>query len=207
MISSVRGTVLTAQGNDVVLEVGGVGLSINVTPDCARSMRIGEEQTLRTRLIVREDALTLFGFASSDEVDVFDLLLTVNGVGPKSALGVLSELSPSQVAAAVTDEDDKPFRRVSGIGPKTAKLIVVTLSGKITAIAASEQESSPTAPTKSGTEVILALTGLGWPEKAAEAAVTDMLTSDPEIAAATLQVQLRSALGRLGPARPAEGNR
>lgn len=202
-----RGTVLVSQGNDVVLDVGGVGLSISVTPECARSIRVGDEQTLLTRMVVREDSLTLFGFPTQDEVDVFDLLVTVNGVGPKSALGVLAELSPAQVAAAVTDEDDKPFRRVSGIGPKTAKLIVVTLSGKVATIAAASDAPSTASVTEAGNEVILALTGLGWPEKAAQTAVSDMLESEPDTASASLQVQLRSALARLGPARPTEGNR
>ncbi len=84
-------------------------------------------------MVVREDSLTLFGFGTRDELDVFDLLIGVTGVGPKSALGVLSALSPEQVAEAVQRDDDAVFRKVSGIGPKTAKLITVSLAGKLVA--------------------------------------------------------------------------
>ena len=133
MISSLRGRVLTAAGSSVVIEVGGVGFHVNTTPALALASREGDEIAVHTSLIVREDALTLFGFASRDELDVFELLIGVTGVGPKSALGVLSALSPEQVAAAVQADDDAVFRKVSGIGPKTAKLITVSLAGKLVA--------------------------------------------------------------------------
>ena len=131
MISSVRGTVLAAVGTTVVVEVGGVGLSVQVTPQHALSLRVGAEASIRTALIVREDDLALYGFAEADELAAFDLLRGVTGVGPKSAMGVLAAMTPTEVAKAVTIEDDAAFRKVSGIGPKTAKLIVVSLAGKL----------------------------------------------------------------------------
>ena len=98
MISSVRGTVLTATGSTVVIEVGGIGLAMHVTPQHALALRVGSEAFVHTALIVREDDLSLFGFADSDELEVFDHLRSVTGVGPKSALGVLAVLSPAEAA-------------------------------------------------------------------------------------------------------------
>ncbi|MGO2847352.1 MAG: Holliday junction branch migration protein RuvA, partial [Microbacterium gubbeenense] len=130
MISSVRGTVVHTAADSVVIDVSGVGYSVAVPPDVARTAGHGHELFLHTHLVVREDALSLFGFATRDELEVFGVLLGVNGVGPKSALGILSVLTIDQIASAVEAEDDKPFRKVSGIGPKTAKLIALQLQGK-----------------------------------------------------------------------------
>ena len=131
MISSLRGRVAHIETDHLVVEVGGFGLSIAVPPSVVRSAHLGDELQLHTTLIVREDALSLYGFTARDELAVFTLLLGVTGVGPKSALGVLATLTVSQIADAVAGDDDAPFRRVSGIGPKTAKLIVVQLAGKL----------------------------------------------------------------------------
>src|SRR6218665_3244641 len=106
MISSLRGRVLAATGGAVVIEVGGVGLEVNTPPAFALGCREGQGPPWKTSLIVREDALTLLGFAPRDELHVFELLIGVTGVGPKSALGVLAVLSPDQVAAAVHADDD-----------------------------------------------------------------------------------------------------
>src|ERR1700712_4573996 len=106
MISSLRGTVLVASGGSVVVEVGGVGYSVAVTPQHALSLRIGDTVLLYTALVVREDDLSLFGFADVDALHVFDLLRGVTGVGPKSAIGVLAAMTPDQVALAVSAEDD-----------------------------------------------------------------------------------------------------
>jgi len=130
MISSVRGTVLAIAGNQIVVEVGGVGLAVHVTPEHALSLRLGSEATLRTALIVREDDMSLFGFRDADELTVFDALRGVTGVGPKSALGVLAAMDPGEIVQAVALEDDSAFRKVSGIGPKTAKLIGVVAHGQ-----------------------------------------------------------------------------
>src|SRR5690606_190429 len=95
---------------------------------------VGGGGSLQTALGVREDPLPLFGVATQSELEVFGHLIAVSGVGPRSALGVLSALSPAEIARAVAAEDEKPFRKVSGIGPKTAKLIVVSLAGKLPAL-------------------------------------------------------------------------
>ena len=199
MISSVRGLVLSSRGSTVEIEVGGVGLSVHVTPQLALSLRVGSEATVHTALIVREDDLSLFGFADSDELAVFDLLRGVTGVGPKSAIGVLAVMTPGDIAVAVASEDDGAFRKVSGIGPKTAKLIVVSLAGKLLAPVLSAMVRGGARASSTGESVTLALVGLGWPERVAIVAVDEALAHATEADRASVQAVLRLALARLGP--------
>jgi Holliday junction DNA helicase RuvA len=198
MISSVRGTVLAVQGSTAVIEVGGVGLAVQVTPRHGLTLRVGSEATVRTALIVREDDLSLFGFAETDELVVFDLLRSVTGVGPRSAMGVLAVLDPDQIARAIASEDDAAFRKVSGIGPKTAKLIVVSLAGKLAVSPVARAAASPEA-TPVRDSVLSALVGLGWPERTALVAVDDALASATDLERETMPSLLRLALAALGP--------
>ena len=200
MISSVRGTVLSASGTSVVVEVGGVGLRVGVTPQLALTAAVGTTLQLFTTLIVREDDLSLFGFAELEELEVFDLLRSVTGVGPKSAQGVLATLSPSQVAHAVADDDDAPFRRVSGIGPKTAKLIVLSLAGKLDVAASAP---SVTAASSTAADVLVALVGLGWSEREAQSAIESVVAERGPDVAVAVPMLLRAALGHLGPQKSA----
>jgi len=200
MISSLRGTVLHAAADSMVVEVGGVGFSVAVPPDVARTARVGETIALHTNLIVREDALSLFGFATRDELDVFGILLAVSGVGPKSALGVLAALTVDQISAAVAAEDDAPFRRVSGIGPKTAKLIVLQLQGKL---APPAPAAAVKAPTDVAASVVQAVAGLGWPERVAGDAVAQAAEGASDADRASVQALLRLTLALLGPAKQA----
>lgn len=198
MISSLRGTVLSALGTTVVIEIGGIGLSVQVTPVHALSLRVGSEASIRTTLIVREDDLSLYGFAEADELSLFDLLRGVTGVGPKSAMGVLAVLSPDEIARAVSTEDDAAFRKVSGVGPKTAKLIVLSLAGKLSDIVLRQ---AATAPRRSSVSenVTVALVGLGWPERVAIQAVDDALSAASESEREIVPAVLRLALAQLGP--------
>ncbi len=196
MISSLRGTVLGLSGGSVVVEVGGIGYSVAVTPQHALSLRTGQEVLLHTALVVREDDLSVFGFADLDALRVFDLLRGVTGVGPMSAMGVLAAMTPDQVATAVTAEDDSAFRKVSGIGPKTAKLIVVSLAGKLLA-PARPAVAVTSAPKAAGADVVVALIGLGWPERTAQQTVEEVLADDS--VEQTTQALLRAALAVLGP--------
>ncbi|MFJ4225151.1 Holliday junction branch migration protein RuvA [Microbacterium sp. NPDC089695] len=200
MISSLHGTVLHSSSDHVVIDVGGVGFSVAVPGDVVHTATVGDRLRLHTSLIVREDALSLYGFAERDELEIFGLLISVTGVGPKSALGVLSHLTVDQIAEAVTAEDDAPFRRVSGIGPKTAKLIVVQLAGKV----------HPTGPVakasaSSGSDVIdqvtAALVGLGWSEKVAAEAAAQTAADATDAERAAVAPLLRRTLAALGPAR------
>lgn len=200
MISSLRGVVLHAGADSVVIEVGGVGLSVAVSVDIARTAHAGQTLALHTSLIVREDSLSLFGFATREELELFSLLLQVTGVGPKSALGVLSQLTAERIAEAVHAEDDAPFRKVSGIGPKTAKLIVLQLSGKIAPVV-TRSAASPATSADVLTQVAQALVGLGWPERVAAEAVTTAADEATEADRASVSALLRVTLAALGPAR------
>lgn len=206
MISSLRGRCVHVDPDSVVLEVGGVGLTVAVTPAVAHATGVGDEVQLHTSLIVREDALSLFGFESRDELLVFSQLLGVTGVGPKSALGVLAALSVAQIAEAVGADDDAPFRRVSGIGPKTAKLIVVQLAGKIAPPAQSGPAARSASPDVEA-QVTQALIGLGWNERSAVEAVAAAVDGAPAAERAAVPALLRRTLATLGPARkePAGG--
>ena len=200
MISSLHGVVLHATSDQVVIDVGGVGFAVAVPADVAHTATVGEKLLLHTSLIVREDSLSLFGFADRGELEIFGLLISVTGVGPKSALGVLSHLTGDQIAEAVTAEDDAPFRRVSGIGPKTAKLIVLQLTGKVQAFAA------PSKPVAAGggdvvTQVAAALVGLGWSEKVAAEAAAQTAAEATEAERASVASLLRRTLALLGPAQ------
>jgi Holliday junction DNA helicase RuvA len=197
VIASVRGTVLAAVGTSVVLEVGGVGLAVHVTPQHALALRVGAEAFVHTALVVREDDLSLFGFAEAEELAVFDLLRGVTGVGPKSAMGVLAAMTPSQVAIAVSSEDDAAFRKVSGIGPKTAKLIVLSLAGKLVVTAGPRLSATTTASVRD--DVTVALVGLGWPERVALQAVEDALALASDAERDAVPALLRLALASLGP--------
>ncbi|MBO9577314.1 MAG: Holliday junction branch migration protein RuvA [Microbacteriaceae bacterium] len=202
MISSLRGIVLAASGARAVVEVGGVGYAVAVTPQHALGLREGEEARLHTALIVREDEMSLYGFATTDELEVFELLRGVTGVGPKSALGVLAAMAPAQIAAAVAGEDDAAFRKVSGIGPKTAKLIVVSLAGKLLAYQASAS-AAPAAPAdgardEARAQAVAALVGLGFQERHAIDAVDAVL--DDAVADPAVQTLVRRALAVLSPA-------
>lgn len=207
MIASVRGTVLAATGTTVVVEVGGVGLAVQVTPQLALGLRPGSEAMLHTALVVREDDLSLYGFAEADELAVFDLLRGVSGVGPKSAMGVLAAMSPADLAQAVSLEDDGAFRKVSGIGPKTAKLIVVSLAGKL-GMATTTRSAAGATVSSVRDDVTIALVGLGWPERTAAQAVEDALATASEAERDTVPALLRLALAALGPqAAPVGGDR
>ena len=205
MISSVRGTVLAIAGPAVIIEVGGIGLSIQVTPQHALSLRVGSEAQVRTALIVREDDLSLYGFVDADELTVFDALRGVTGVGPKSAMGVLAAMEPGEIASAIARDDDAAFRKVSGIGPKTAKLIVLSLAGKL-AIAPRGTAASPRAAKSVEESVLVALIGLGWNERAASQAVDEAMAGATAAEREAVPALLRLALTRLGPTQYAGSN-
>lgn len=200
MISSLHGSVLHSSSDQVVIDVGGVGFSVAVPGDVAHTATVGERLLLHTSLIVREDALSLYGFADRRELEIFGLLISVTGVGPKSALGVLSHLTVDQIAEAVNAEDDAPFRRVSGIGPKTAKLIVVQLAGKVQPTGITAKSSTSGAPDVVA-QVTAALVGLGWSEKVAAGAAAQTAAEATDAERSAVAPLLRRTLAMLGPAR------
>ncbi|MCU1481904.1 MAG: Holliday junction helicase RuvA [Subtercola sp.] len=208
MISSLRGTVLDLYGTGAVIEVGGVGFQVQLTPEHSLSLRVGEEARVLTSMIVREDSLSLFGFPDSAALEIFSLLVGVTGVGPKSAMGVLASLSPDEIARAVAADDDAVFRRVTGIGPKTAKLIVVSLTGKVAAYTRPAPGRPTFAPANSvRDDVLVALVGLGWSDRSASDALDTVLAVIGDDEAQSMQVVLRRALTELGPRQSTAGPR
>jgi holliday junction DNA helicase RuvA len=199
VIASVRGPVLDIELDHAVVEVGGVGLAVHATPATLARLRRGEPARLTTALIVREDSLTLYGFAERDERELFDLLLTVSGVGPRIALATLAVLDPDTVRRALADGDLATLTRVPGIGRKGAERLVVELRDKVTA-PAPVPAGAPAAPTGGGRDhVVEALVGLGFAAKPAEQAVDAVLADSGD--AADSSALLRAALTRLGRSR------
>jgi Holliday junction DNA helicase RuvA len=185
--------VLARRAGQLVIECGGVGYLVHVTPEVYQQSFSKNEFSLHTAHIIREDAQLLFGFESEEELNGFNMLCTVNGVGPKSAMSVLAHLGVSGLAQAVATADDSMFKSVTGVGPKTAKLIVLTLTGKLVT-GTTELSSSG----RSEGAVVSALVGLGYQEKLAKAAVESALKSSPSLSESEL---LRQSLSNLSSAR------
>ncbi len=209
MISFLRGTVAHVGLSSAVIDLNGAGMSVNATPQTLSSLRVGDEGKLFTSLIVREDSLTLFGFASDDEREVFDVLLSVSGVGPRLALAVLAVHEPEAIRVAAHSGDGKAFTKVPGIGPKVAGRIVLELAGKLVPhgtagapvpLVSAESVWKP--------QVVAAMTSLGWSEKDATASIDKSLADSPDLAAnGNVAEILRATLRWLGQDGARAGNR
>ncbi|MBK5249588.1 MAG: Holliday junction branch migration protein RuvA [Actinomycetales bacterium] len=200
MIASVRGRVDHVGLDACVVEVGGLGYRVLATPATLATLRAGAQTNLATSLVVREDSLTLFGFAERDERDIFEKLQTVSGVGPRLALAMLAVHTPDELRRAVAGEDIKALTRVPGIGEKGAKRIVLELGGRL-GPATGDVVAAPAAAAGSRGDVVAALAGLGWSVKQAEQAVDRVLddTSDSVgIDTSDTGAVLRAALQVLG---------
>lgn len=199
MIASVRGEVVHVGLDRVVVEVGGVGMLVHSTPATASACRRGSEVTLATSLVVREDSLTLFGFETRDERDMFETVQTVSGVGPRLALAMLSVMGPDQLAAALRAGDAKALTTIPGIGAKSAERLVLELRDKVGAAPApSASGSSEVRGGQAGAwreQVSEALTGLGWSAKQAGEALEKVAAAAP--ADADIAAYLRLALREL----------
>ena len=202
MIASVHGTVLAVRLDSAVLEVGGVGLLVQATPATLAGLRVGQPARLFTSLVVREDSLTLFGFADDDERDVFETVQTVSGVGPRLALAMLAVHTPDGLRRAVADEDLAALVRVPGIGRKGAQRIVLELGERLGAPAPAAGAAAAPLSADHREQVVEALVGLGWPLRAAQDAVAAVLdgTAGP-VGADEVPGVLRAALRSLGSAR------
>ncbi|WP_033293546.1 Holliday junction branch migration protein RuvA [Amycolatopsis jejuensis] len=198
MISSVRGEVLSVSLDHVVVEVGGMGYAVQATPATLATLRRGEQVRLHTALIVREDSLTLFGFADEDARELFGLLQTVSGIGPRLALATLAVLEPDKLRAALVEGNITVLTQVPGIGRKGAERLSLELRDKVTALGSTGDapgSASVTAPGALRGEVVEALAGLGFPAKQAEQAVDRVLSEGD---GHTTSSVLRAALAALG---------
>lgn len=208
MIASVRGTVIDLGAAHVVVECGGIGHLITVTARTGATLARGEEGFLLTTLVVREDAMTLYGFAAAAEREMFELLQTVSGLGPRLAMAVLQVLDPADVAAAVAGGDAKRLQAANGVGKRMAERMLVELKDKVAPFSAPPATGGPgegaaqarpganaTVPAADADQVVGALTGLGFREQEAAAAVEEVLAADPSL---DTSAALRASLKALG---------
>ncbi len=198
MIASVRGTVAAIALDHAVIDVGGVGLAVRATPGTLSGLRRGEQASLATTLVVREDSLTLFGFATTDAKVLFELVQSVSGVGPKIALALLAVLEPDDLRRALAGGDTAVLMRTPGIGRKSAERLVLELKDKVGALAPAPGGAPASAPVND--RLIEALSGLGFTSKQAAEAVAGVTAdaSDDAVAAGDVGVLLRRALAVLG---------
>lgn len=202
MIASLRGRVADLRLDAVVVEVGGVGLLAHATPATLAGLRTGGEAQLATSLVVREDALTLYAFADSDERDVFEAVQTVSGIGPRLALAMLAVHSPEALRRAVATEDLAALQRVPGIGRKGAQRIVLELGDRLGPPAATDGAPAARPDVDRRDTVVEALVGLGWNVRAAEDAVRTVVPDDAgAVADEDVAAVLRGALRVLGGGR------
>jgi len=131
VISQLHGQIGELSLDRAVVLVGGVGFSVALTPKHAMKLKAGQDVSLQTKLVVREDDLSLYGFESATDASYFDLLCSVSGIGPKLAMTILGGLDSAGIANAVNSQNEAAFKAISGVGPKTAKLLLIALSGKV----------------------------------------------------------------------------
>ena len=193
MIAQLRGTVAAVGATWVVVEAGGFGLRALCTPATAGAQRLGGETTLFTSLVVREDSLTLYGFAGADERDCFELVQTASGIGPKIALAVISTLGPDDLRAAIAGGNVAALTRVPGIGAKGAQRLILELKDKVGQLAVAGQQGTLAGGWRD--QVKAGLEGLGWSSRDAESAC-DRVASVAETES-SVAVLMRAALQTL----------
>ncbi len=177
MFYSLTGNIIMVDASSVAIECGGVGFKCNASLNTLKRIgTVGSKTTVFTHLAVREDALELFGFADTQELDCFRLLIGISGVGPKAALSVLSEMTPDKLALAVSAGDAKSVTKAQGIGPKIAQRIVLELKGKLTSVAAGDDDnfdaSAAIEASDNTAEAVSALQFLGYSRYEAAKAVS-----------------------------------
>jgi Holliday junction DNA helicase RuvA len=195
VIASVAGTVTALSADGVVVRVGGVGLSVQTTPGTRARLRVGDDALLSTSLVVREDSLTLYGFADDEERELFELLQTASGVGPRLAQAVLTVHTPDTIRRALLTEDLVALTLVPGIGKKGAQRMVLELKDKVVGTTA----AAPAAGQPGWRDTLSqALVGLGFPSSQADEAVVRLAEAHPDAGDADVPALLREGLAMLG---------
>lgn len=187
MIAHIQGRVVELEKDQIVLEVGGVGLQVYVPTPLITRVRPGENISLFTQLVVREESLTIYGFETKEYRQFFNLLMGVNGIGPRSALSILSTLEPGTIRRAVIHEQAEIFTRVPGIGMKTGQKILLHLQDRIKAVPGMEPLA---AMSETDSEVLAALTSLGYSVIEAQSALQSIPAGTPP----DVETRLRLAL-------------
>jgi Holliday junction DNA helicase RuvA len=200
MISLVNGVVRSISLDKLIVEVGGVGLSLAVTQKTSAQLNIGVQVQLFTTLVVREDALTLYGFLEDGDRALFELVQTVSGIGPKVALSIVSALSPAQLAIAISQEDISAIEKVPGIGRKGAQRLILELKGKLTDFGTSSKSDRHQPVWRE--QLTSALVSLGFNAKDSDAAISQVVArlSEDGIDAQNLELSdlLKRALSQGG---------
>jgi len=199
MIAQLTGVVAQVGPTSAVIEIGGFGVQAVCSPNTVAGLRLGQRATLATSLVVREDSLTLYGFASADEREFFELLLTATGVGPKLAQAALAVLSPDELRRAIATENLLQLCKVPGIGRKGAQRMVIELKDKVNTVGLADEPLAAAGPAPEAWrgQVSQGLQGLGWSAKDADAACDDvahLTRDDPQVNVAVL---MRAALQTL----------
>ncbi|TRV74127.1 Holliday junction branch migration protein RuvA [Streptomyces sp. 130] len=208
MIAFVSGPVAALAPTTAVIEVGGIGMAVQCAPGTLAALRVGQEARLATSLVVREDSLTLYGFADDDERQVFELLQTASGVGPRLAQAMLATHTPDALRLAVATGDEKALTAVSGIGKKGAQKLLLELKdrlGEPVGARAPGQGTGPAVPASWRDQLQAALIGLGYAAREADEAVAAVAPQAEEALAAggraPVPQLLRAALQTLNRAR------
>lgn len=195
MISFVRGKVAALTLNSAVVDVGGVGMQVMCAPNTLAGLRLGQESQIATSMVVREDSLTIFGFADADERDMFELVQTASGVGPKVAQAMLAVLSPDRLRSAIAGSDLAVLTSVPGIGRKGAERIVLELKDRVGPVVVARPAADAWRD-----QVQEALLGLGWPARDADRAVETVAAALPGGVKPEISSLLRDALRTLSKA-------
>ena len=191
MIGYLKGKIISSKPTKILLDVNGVGYLVNISINTFEKISDKEFVSLYIYTSVKEDSITLFGFFSESEKEMFELLISVNGIGPKLALSILSGIQVSELKNAIQTENSSRIVAIPGIGRKTAERLLLELKTKIDRI---EEEGSAEIPFSLRNEAISALTTLGYNQKIAEKAVRDLLSEEPNI---SIEELIKKALGRL----------
>lgn len=192
MISLINGVVRSIGSDKVIVEVGGVGLAVSVTTQTGSQLNIGVPVQLFTTLIVREDALTLFGFLDEESRSTFELVQTVTGIGPKVALAIMGSHSPQTLAAAIAQEDISAIEKVPGIGRKGAQRLILELKGKISDFGTSHKSAHHQPVWRE--QLTSALVSLGFTAKDSDAAINSVVAEYAENGVEPTEIELSELL-------------
>lgn len=190
MIAYLEGKIHSLKPTEVIVNTGGVGYLVHIPLSTYDAVQGAQEARLHIHTVVREDAITLYGFSEMDEKEMFELLISISGIGPKSALGLLSGIRGEDLKNAIAKGDVNRLVAVPGVGKKTAERIVLELKSKVDQLAVSQGESGY----QTRSEAAMALAALGYNQRHAEKAVRDILDENPALA---LEEVIRAALKKL----------
>ena len=195
MIATLFGTVRSLKLDQAIIDVNGVGYLVHITAKTSAQLSLGRDYQLFTSMVVREDSMTLYGFTENDEREVFELVQTVSGIGPKVALGITASMGIDDLSHAVNSKDEAAISAVPGIGKKSAQRLILELTGKLDF----SHPANKAAGFSWRDQLVEALTGLGFARKQAEQAVNEIAANRDakELSSATPTELLKLALAHV----------